>query len=100
MFFAGTESLFLNASALLIRLQTMLQESLALSDNLEADVLASTTLAVILKISLHVEAFWRGFKDADMCSMLLRRLVLDEPNVQVRRRAAESVRSICIELHL
>ena len=78
----------------------MLKDSLTIDDNFDADVLASTTFAVILKLSLHVEVVWRGFKDAGMCSMLLRRLVLDEPNAQVRHRVAESVKSICIDLNL
>lgn len=99
-YFAGTESLFLNPSALLDRLQTMINESLAVDENVDADVLASASLAAILKISLHVDGFWEEFKNANVCSTLLRRLVLDEPNAQLRCRAADYIRSICNDLNL
>ena len=94
------QSLFTKPSILLNRLQSMLTEALPVEESTDADVLASTSFAAILKISLHVEAFWHDFKDANVCSTLLRRLALECPRLHLRRRTAEYIKAICFDLQL
>lgn len=95
----GAESLFTDPLALLRRLQALIKESLNVDGNHDADILAPTAFGTLLKISLCSEIFWNHFKDTDMCSALLRRLLLQEPSWEIRRRVAEHIKGICSDLH-
>lgn len=91
-------SVFPNPLALLKRLQSMIPEALSVFNSPEADFLAINCFAALLKASLCSGTFWKYLKDADACSTLLRRLLLDEPKWQTRVRVAEWVKSICRSL--
>lgn len=88
-------SLFPNPLALLKRLLSMISEALTVLNSSEADFLAINSFAALLKASLCSDTFWKHLKDADVCSELLQRLLLDEPKWQTRVRVAEWVKSIC-----
>jgi len=98
--FVGPQSLFTNPAVLLQRLQSMIRDSLAVDENADADALASCSFAAILKISLHVQKFWDDFKYANVCSSLLRRIVLRDPSWQLRRRVVDHIKAVCADLHL
>lgn len=91
-------SAFPNPLALLKRLQVMIPEALSVFNSPEADFLAINCFAALLKASLCSDTFWKHLRDADACSTLLRRLLLDEPKWQTRVRVAEWVKSICRSL--
>ncbi|KAL6717000.1 hypothetical protein ACLMJK_004914 [Lecanora helva] len=97
---AGAESLFPNHSALLDCLLMIVNDSLTIAQNADAGILASFGFAAILKISLHNETFWQRFKNMDMCSSLLKRLILDELRAQLRRQTAENIKAVCTHLDL
>lgn len=88
-------SVFPNPLALLKRLLSMISEALTVLNSSEADFLAINSFAALLKASLCSDTFWKHLKDADVCSELLQRLLLDEPKWQTRVRVAEWVKSIC-----
>ena len=92
-------SVFPNTTALLKRLQSMISEALSVSSSSEADFLAINSFAALLKASLCSDSFWKYLKDSDVCSTLLRRLLLDEPKWQTRVRVAECVKSVCRSLN-
>jgi len=94
----GAESLFPDSLTLLDRLQSMMEEAFVVKDTPDAGVLASTCFIALLKISLRSKAFWIHFKNANVCATLLRQLLLEEPNWQVRRRVGDYIRSICAGL--
>ena len=98
--FTGAEDLFVNTSILFKRLLSMVKASLILEGSTDADLLASLSFGAILKISLYVESFWNEFKNADECTILLKRLILEEPNWHIRRRLGDYVKTICLELHM
>lgn len=91
-------SVFPNPLALLKRLQSMIPEALSVINSSEADFLAASCFAALLKASLCSDTFWQHLKDANVCSTLLRRLLLDEPKWQIRVRVAEWVKCICRSL--
>ncbi len=91
-------SLFPNPLALLKRLQSMILEALSVFNSSEAEFLAINCFAALLKASLCSETFWNHLKDANVCSTLLRRLLLDETKWQTRVRAAEWVKVLCRSL--
>lgn len=95
----GAESWFADPLALLRRLQSLIKESLDVEGIHDADILAPTSFATLLKISLRSETFWNQFKDTGMCSALLRRLLLQEPTWEIRRRVADHIKGICSDLH-
>ena len=84
--------------ALLKRLQSMIPEALSVFNSSEADFLAVNCFAALLKASLCSDSFWKHFKDADTCSTLLQRLLLDESKWQTRVRVAEWIKSLCRSL--
>ena len=88
-------SVFPNPLGLLKRLHSMIPEALSVVNSSEADLLATSCFAALFKASLCSHIFWEHFKNADVCSALLRRLLLDEPKWQIRVRVAEYVKSIC-----
>ena len=88
-------SMFPNPLALLKRLQSMIPEALSVSNSSEADFLAINCFAALLKASLCSDTFWKHLKVADVCSTLLRRLLLDEQKWQTRVRVAEWIKSLC-----
>lgn len=91
-------SMFPNPLALLKRLHSMILEALSVFNSSEADFLAINCFAALLKASLCSDTFCKYFKDADVCSTLLRRLLLEEPKWHTRIRVAEWVKSICRSL--
>ena len=91
-------SVFPNPLALLKRLHSMILEALSVSNSSEADFLAVECFAALLKASLCSDTFCKHFKDADVCSMLLRRLLLEEPKCHTRGRVADWVKIICRSL--
>lgn len=90
--------MFPNPLALLKRLHSMILEALSVFNSSEADFLAINCFAALLKASLCSDTFCKYFKDADVCSTLLRRLLLEEPKWHTRIRVAEWVKSICRSL--
>ena len=76
----------------------MIPEALSVINSSEADLLAINCFAAILKASSCSDVFWNNLKDADVCSTLLRQLLLDEPKWQTRVRVAEWVKTICRSL--
>ena len=91
-------SVFPNPLALLKRLQSLIPEALSVFNSSEADFLAVNCFAALLKASLCSDSFWKHLKDSNVCSTLLRRLLLDEPKWQTRVRVAEWIKSVCRSL--
>lgn len=88
-------SVFPNPPALLKRLQSMIPEALSVFNSSDADYLAINCFAALLKASLSSDTFWKHLKDADVCPMLLQRLLLDEQKYLIRCKVAEWVKSLC-----
>ena len=88
-------SVFPDPLKLLKRLQAMIPEAPSMYPSSEADILTIDCFAALLKASLCSDSFWKHFKEADVCSTLLRRLLLDEPRWQTRFRVAEWVKTLC-----
>ena len=100
--FVGTEILFTDTSALLRRLQFLVNDSLAIHENPDAEDVAATSFATALKIALHVESLWRELKSSrfKVCATLLKRLLLEESRKSIRGRVRDYIKTICLDLHL
>lgn len=91
-------SVFPDPLTLMKRLHSMILEALSVANSPEADFLAVSCFAALLKASLCCDTFWKHLKDADLCSILLQKLLLEEGKWQTRVRVADWVRSICRSL--
>ena len=78
----------------------MIKGAILVEENPDANALASTSLVAMMKISLYAEAFWHDFKNAAICSEILRQLVLENPKWAVRRRSLDYLKTLCLETHL
>lgn len=87
-------SVFPDPLALMKRLYSMILEALSIVNSPEADFLAVSCFAALLKAALCCDAFWKHLKDADVLSILLQKLLLEEPKWQIRVRVYEFVKNI------
>lgn len=87
-FVGDSDTFFSHPLALLDRLNSLTLDALKIANHPEAETLACTAFAALLRISILSDTVWRHFKHVSMSSMLLQRLLLDEPNVHIRSQAA------------
>ena len=69
-----------------------------MTENSDAQNLVSVSLAAIMTISLHSELFWLEYKETNMCSVLLKRIVLEHGNGLLRSNAEKRIETICAGL--
>lgn len=86
-------SVFPDPLALMKRLNSMILEALSIVNSLEADFLAISCFAALLKAGVCCDTFWKHLKDADVLSMLLQKLLL-EAKWQIRVKVWEWVTRI------
>ena len=95
----GSQSLVVDPLSLFTKLHDLIREGLAADSKPNNDVVVSAGFAALLRLSLASEAFGTIFKASDSCFALMKRLLLEEPNWQVRRRVSDHIKMICNELH-
>ena len=86
-------SVFPDPLALMKRLHSMILEALSIYNSPEADFLAVSCFAALLKAAVCCDTFWKHLKDADVLSILLHKLLL-EAKWQIRVRVHEWVKII------
>lgn len=94
----GGAIVYSNPRALVDRLQSFITEALTVENNNEAKKLVTDCFTTLLEASFHSEVFWNSFKEADELSHLFRRLLLEEPNFELRQELAKTIEGICSTL--